>query len=549
MQLNDLRNIKRFKEIVTILAKYGFEEIVQHIDLPGAGLVRKISTTQTDISVHARIRSAIEDLGPTFVKFGQIMSLRPDLLPGELLDELEKLQDAVPGVSLAEVEQVVQDNLGKTIDEVFSVFDVEPIAAASLSQVHKGVLRQEGDIVSVKIQRPGIQNMIQADLDILETLADFLDKKFEELKLYDLPELVQIIRRHMVTELDFRAELQNMKIARANAADTPVYVPVGYEDYSTEKILVMEFVQGARYAEIVPGSIYDGERIAKQGLAAATKQILEDGFFHADPHPGNLLVTEKMDLCIIDWGMVGRLTEKDRFELTELLRAVVEKDSDALMHSLLRLCQQTGGDQHPLSLERDLLSLLDTYHALPIKDVKIGQMLMDVMVIIRNHQLRLPTDYVIMIKALVTAEGAARQVYPELNVIAEVRDSVKRLARARFQPEVIWRNLRNSFANLWSYQREIPRQLQQIISKLDSGDLRLQLNHNKLEQLARSIENASNRLTMAIIVAAIIMGSSMIITTGIGPYLFGFPALGVIGYLLSVVLGLWLVVTIIRTKK
>ena len=549
MQLNDLRNIKRFKEIVTILAKYGFEEIVQHIELPGAGLVRKISTTPADIGVHARIRSAIEDLGPTFVKFGQIMSLRPDLLPSELLDELEKLQDAVPGVSLAEVEQVVQDNLGKTIDEVFSVFDVEPIAAASLSQVHKGVLRQEGDIVSVKIQRPGIQDMIQADLDILETLADFLDKKFEELKSYDLPELVQIIRRHMVTELDFRAELRNMKIARANAADTPVYVPDGYEDYSTEKILVMEFVQGARYAEIVPGSIYDGEQIAKQGLAAATKQILEDGFFHADPHPGNLLVTEQMNLCIIDWGMVGRLTEKDRFELTELLRAVVEKDSDALMHSLLRLCQPTGGDQHPLSLERDLLSLLDTYHALPIKDVEIGQMLMDVMVIIRNHQLRLPTDYVIMIKALVTAEGAARQVYPELNVIAEVRESVKRLAKARFQPDVIWRHLRNSFANLWSYQREIPRQLQQIISKLDSGDLRLQLNHNKLEKLAQSIENASNRLTMAIIVAAIIMGSSMIITTGIGPYLFGFPALGVIGYLLSVVLGLWLVVTIIRTKK
>ena len=220
-----------------------------------------------------------------------------------------------------------------------------------------------------------------------------------------------------------------------------------------------------------------------------------------------------------------------------------------MCRGFLRLCQPTGGDQHPLSLERDLLSLLDTYHALPIKDVEIGQMLMDVMVIIRNHQLRLPTDYVIMIKALVTAEGAARQVYPELNVIAEVRESVKRLAKARFQPDVIWRNLRNSFANLWSYQREIPRQLQQIISKLDSGDLRLQLNHNKLEKLAQSIENASNRLTMAIIVAAIIMGSSMIITTGIGPYLFGFPALGVIGYLLSVVLGLWLVVTIIRTKK
>jgi ubiquinone biosynthesis protein len=549
MQLNDLRKLKRFKEIVTILSKYGFEEIAQRVELPGAGLVRKIHTPEKDVGIYTRIRWALEELGPTFVKFGQIMSLRPDLAPKKLLRELEKLQDDVPRLALTDIEAVVQKNLGQPIDDVFSVFDVEPIAAASLSQVHKGVLKHEGYIVSIKVQRPGIKRMIQADLDILETLVTFLDQQSDELQAYDLPELVQVIRRHMMTELDFKTEMRNMNIARAFAADTPIYVPQVYETYCTDQLLVMEFVQGARYSEIVQNSIYDGERIAKQGLATATKQILEDGFFHADPHPGNLLVTEKMNLSIIDWGMVGRLTEKDRFELTELLRSIVDKDSDALMHSLLRLCQPRGDGANHQSMERDLLTLLDTYHAIPIKEMNVGQFLMDVMSMLRDHGLRLPTDYVIMVKALVTAEGSARQVYPDLNVVTEIGESVKRLEKSRFKPQVIWRNLRNSMANLWAYQRELPRTLQQIINKLDRGDLELQLNHNKLEQLAHALENASNRLTMAVITGAIIMGSSMIITTGIGPYLFGFPALGVIGYLLSVILGLWLILAIVRGRK
>jgi ubiquinone biosynthesis protein len=246
--------------------------------------------------------------------------------------------------------------------------------------------------------------------------------------------------------------------------------------------------------------------------------------------------------------MVGRLTEKDRYALTDLLRAVVDKDSQALMQSLLRLCHPEEGGIDASSLERALLALLDTYHAAPIKDVNIGQFLMDVMSILRDHRLQLPPDYVIMIKALVTAEGSARKIYPDLNVVAEISEHVRRLVKSRFQPDALWRQFRSAMGTLWAYQRELPHQIQQIISKLDSGDLGLQLNHHKLEKLSHSLENAANRLTMAIIAGSIIMGSSMIITTGVGPYLFGFPVLGLMGYLLSVILGLWLVLTIIRSK-
>jgi ubiquinone biosynthesis protein len=215
MQFNELANIKRFKDIISILAKYGFEEIVQRMEVPGADLIRKMRPPEPDVGVFVRIRRAAEDLGPTFIKFGQIMSLRPDLLPNALLVELEKLQDDVPALAMGDIETVVQESLKKPIDDVFSVFDVEPLAAASLSQVHRAVLKKEGDIVSVKIQRPDIKKKIEADLDILETMANFLDQKFDPLKAYNLPELVEVIRRHLMTEIDFTAELRNMKIARS----------------------------------------------------------------------------------------------------------------------------------------------------------------------------------------------------------------------------------------------------------------------------------------------------------------------------------------------
>ena len=549
MQFNELKKLKRFREIATILIKYGFDEIVQRLDLPGSDFIRKISPVEDDLSIHERIRCALEELGPTFVKFGQIMSLRPDLLPGEFVDELEKLQEDVAPVELSDIKAMVEESLGKKINDVFSVFDVEPMAAASLSQVHRAVLKHEGHIVSVKIQRPGILALIRSDLDILETVAGFLDEKFDDLKTHNLPELVNAIRRNLMKEIDFSIELRNMKIARSYALETDIYIPKAYDRYSSQKLLVMEFVQGAKFKDIAAGPEFDAERVARQGLHAAVKQILEDGFFHADPHPGNLLVTDDMKLCIIDWGMVGRLTEKDRYELIDMLKAVVDKDSDALMHSLLRLCHTTEKTIQLRDLERELLDILDHYYSVPIKEMDIGQLLMSITRLIHDHQLRLPSDLVIMIKALVTAEGSARQVYPELDFVSEVRDYVSRLARQRFSPEIMWRNLRNSLSGIWASQREIPRQLQQIIGKLDRGELGVRFQLDKLEQLINSLENASNRLTTGIITGSIIMGSSMIITTGIGPYIFGFPALGVIGYLLSVVLGLWLVITILRTKK
>ena len=549
MHINDLKKLRRFKDIAGILMKYGFDEIVDRLDIPGAEFLHKIGPAATGLGIFQRIRIVIEELGPTFIKFGQIMSLRPDLLPEELLNQLEKLQDDVPALDSADIGAVIEKNLGRPIDEVFTEFDFKPVAAASLSQVHKGVLRENGQTVAIKVQRPGIVRDIVADLDILESICKFLDQQFGELQCYDLPELARTVRRTLMLELDFKNELTNMNIARSYAERTDVYIPAPFAKYSSKKLLVMEFIEGEKFRDLLPAAKYDREQLARQGLQNVVQQILEDGFFHADPHPGNLLVSRDMQLSIIDWGMVGRLTEEDRFMLIEMLTAVVDKNSPALVASFLQLCHTRGKHIEQKSLERGLLNLLDSYYALPIKDMDIGGLLRGLLALLREHNLRLPTDMVIMIKSLVTAEGSARLIFPELSVIQELKSKVHRLAFERYAPGVVWRNLRNAFTAFLSIQRELPRRLLKIIEQIEEGELNFKFHLDKLEQLVNTLESASNRLTTGIITGSIIMGSSMIVTTGVGPFIFGLPALGVIGYLMSVVLGLWLVITILRTKK
>jgi ubiquinone biosynthesis protein len=549
MQLSDLRKLKRFRQIAAILLKYGFDEIVDRLESPGAEYLQQISPVEENLDLFERIRVVLEELGPIFVKFGQIMSLRPDLLPRDLLDELEKLQDSVPAVESEKIIRVLEEDLGSSVSEIFSEFDTEPVAAASLSQVHRGILKSTGQHVAIKIQRPGVRDTIQTELDILDGISRFLDQQFEELQSYELPELVKTVRHTIIREIDFNHELQNMEVARSYAEGTEIYIPKTFKQFSGEKVLVMEFIEGIKFRDILPAEKSERERIARQGLHAAVKQILEDGFFHADPHPGNLIIRPDSNLCIIDWGMAGRLSDHDRFTLVALLSSIVDKNSDDLVNSFIRLCRHKSQKIDRQGLQREVLDLLDRYHAVPLKDMDIGQFLTSLLGLLKDFKLQLPPEMIIMVKALITADGSARMAAPDLNVIEEVADHVHRVSRERYHPSVMWRKFRNSFSNFIYLQSELPNQLHQIVKNIERGEFSVIFRLKKLEQLVETLENASNRLTIGIITAAIIMGSSMIITTGVGPFLFGLPAFGVIGYLLSVVLGLWLVITILRNRR
>lgn len=549
MELKTLMRLGRFKEIVLTLLKYGFDDLIDRLDLPGTGLLKRITRANDGLTTFQRIRHAAEELGPTFVKFGQIMSLRPDLLPPGLIEELSRLQDDVAPVELAQIQAVVEESTGRPLYETFSIFDVEPLAAASISQVHRGVLKKEGHIVSIKVQRPGIRAKMESDLDILAMAADLLHERIEELESFDLPRLVKNVRKTLLRELDFKREARNMTIARSRAGETPlVDIPEPYEAYCTERVLVMTFIQGTPLKQLPIDTLADPESLARAGLSAAIKQILEDGFFHADPHPGNVLVTPQERLCLIDWGMTGRLAERDRHELIQLLKAVLEKDGEAMVHALLRVGHALEMVDRE-ALERELLDILDAHHAVPIQKMNIGALLMAVTDLLRTHRLRLPPDLVIMIKALVAAEGTARRIYPDLDIVSEARDQITALAKRRFKPKALLRRLRFTLFEFFSLQQSLPRRMETLLGQAEQGRLTFGFRHENLDGLMHTLDSIINRLTFGIIIAAMIIGSSMIITTGIGPFLFGFPALGVVGYLISGVLGLWLVFTILRQRK
>lgn len=549
MDIKAVKHLGRFKNIIVTLFRYGFDDVVERLDLPGKILIEKIRKVDREMSTWERFRHMLDDLGPTYIKFGQIMSLRPDLIPNPLILELRKLQDEVAPVGYDTIRNQVENSLQLPLTQVFSSFEEKPLAAASLAQVHRAVLRDSGQVVAVKVQRPKIRQMIETDLYILELIAGQLDDRMESVRIYDLPTLVQEVKKTLLRELDFTREARHIKICRGNLSETQeVYIPRVYERYSTDRILTMELVQGTKMKELAPDDQFDREILAKRGLRLTIKQVLEDGFFHADPHPGNVIILDDNVLCVLDWGMVGRLTRRARYELIDLINAVVDKDSERILTILVNLTQ-VDGSIIPRRMEREILDILDIYHSLPIQELNLGQLLLDISTMLRENRLKVPVDLAVMIKALITAEGTARQLYPELNVVKEAEPYVKRLALERWKPEVLWRDLRRNLSTLFTLQRELPLRLSQIVEKIDRGELNIRFQHANLGGLRSTLENISNRLTLGIIIAALIIASSMIITTGVKPLLFGFPALGIVGYMVSGVLGLWLVFNILRSRK
>lgn len=549
MDIKAIMHVGRFKDIVVTLFRYGFDDVVERLDLPGKMILEKIHKVEREMTTWERVRFMLEELGPTYIKFGQIMSLRPDLVPNSLILELRKLQDEVAPVPFDNVRRLLEKNLDRSVFEVFLRFEEKPLAAASLAQVHRAILRKGRQVVAVKVQRPGIRQVIENDLYILEIIARQLNDRMESLRIYDLPTLVREVKKNLLRELNFSREARHMKIFQKNfEGSQEVYIPRLYEEYTTEQVLVMELAQGTRLRDLELHKEVDRKILAERGLRLTVKQILEDGFFHADPHPGNIVILKDNVLCLLDWGMVGRLTRRTRYELIDLINGVVDKDSEKILWILLRLSEGSDGAS-PRRMEREILDILDAYHSLPIQELNIGYLLLEITAMLREHRLRIPADLAIMIKALITAEGTARELYPRLNVVQEAEPYVKRLVVERWKPNVLWYTFRRSLSNFLSLQGEMPAKFSQIMDKVDRGDLSIRFRHENLGGLRNTLENVTNRLTLGIIIAALIIGSSMIITTGVEPLFLGYPALGIIGYLISGVLGLWLVFNILRSRK
>jgi ubiquinone biosynthesis protein len=550
MDILALSKLGRFRDIVGVLFKYGFDDVAERLQLPGMALINKTRVALPEMSTWERLRHTMEDLGPTFVKFGQILSLRGDLLPVDFINELEKLQDSVAPVSFEEIKGVLEKALDKPLEKIFSVIEDEPMAAGSLAQVHRAVLKEEDIAVALKIRRPDIVRTVEIDLQILEGAVPYLSEHLEFARTYDFVNLFKELKRALLRELNFTLEARNMQIvSQIMAGEKDVIIPEVYDLWTRPSVLTMDLVEGVKLKDLNLENIEKREQLGQTGLRVVVKQVLENGFFHADPHPGNFLVVDDKDLCLIDWGVVGILPSETRYELVELISAIVDMEAEKVLDILVSLTDANVVEINERLLLRDVLEILHLYHSVPLGKLDLGQLLMDLNNMLRTHHIKLPSDLALMFKTMVTAEGTARKFYPELDVIAEIEPFVRKLGTERWKPSQVWRRFARQLRFYFKLQSSLPGAIQRILQKVEQGDLNIRFKHENLGGLQKSMDNVSNRLSFSIILGAMIIGSSMIITTGVEPLIFGYPAIGLIGYLISAILGLIVAINIFRGRK
>lgn len=547
-----IRNIPRVGEITTTLVRHGLSHIADQLGLPIYERLRTLvrgSEPLPDMhqGLPERIRYCLEELGPTFIKFGQILSTRPDLVGEEFVREFSKLQDDVPPMAPARVAVVIEGELGAPPEEVFASFDPRPFAAASIGQVHVARLDDGSDVV-VKVQREGITETISSDLDILYFLARTIEENDIIPETFDPVEIVAEFSRSIRKELDYVREAQNIETFRENFSENPfVKIPMVHPAYSTRRVLTMERIQGTK-AKNADLSCIDGPLVARRGAQAILQQIFRDGCFHADPHPGNLIILPGGVVSFIDFGMVGRLSVKMKDHISGLLINLFTKDYEALARELVLI----GEPAHEIDMDRlamALLNELDTYHGLPLEKLDLGSLLSDLLALLGRFHLKLPGNYTLMLKALISLETLGRGLDPQFDLVHEASPYVRDLVMERWRPERLARDLKLTFMDVGGFLKRTPEQLTKIMHKMQHGNLSIEFRHRGLEDYIHTLDKVSNRLSFALVISALLVGSSFIMGTAIEPRLMGYPWLGVIGFGVAGFLGFWLAIGILRSGR
>jgi len=550
------KNLKRLQQTTTILIKYGFDYFVKQLGLINliskGGKILKLKPSKiAQLPLPIRIRLALEELGPTFVKLGQILSTRPDLIPQDYIIELQKLQDEVPPFAYDRVEQIIKRELGADILKIFKSFEQKPFAAASLGQVHQAIL-EDGDKAVVKVQRPDIEKVIETDLDILFDLARLTERHIPASRLYDPVGIVEEFTKVIRSELDYGTGGRNAERFRKNFEDDKtIYTPKIYWEFSSRRILTMELIEGIKINNLkeLDKIGYDRKKIAENVAKAFMKQILIDGFFHADPHPGNMLVMKDEVIGFMDFGMMGRLDEEIREKGIDLFIAVLERNPNKIINEMLNLGITSQEEIDTRSLKIDIKEMLDQYYDKPLKEIKLGELISQLVEISIKYHIKMPAEFALLGKSLITIEGIGSELDPDFNLAEIAKPYAKDVILERKSPQRLISKLLNDLSELYNLVILIPRQLSKTLKKMEKGVFKLEFQHRGLENLINALDKSTNRLSYSLILAAIIIGSSLIMQTDKGPHFMGFPVIGVLGFLISGVLGLGLVIINLRSGK
>lgn len=553
--LSAARDLGRLHEIATVLMRWGFGDVVNRLGMArileraGKVLHRKDMHSLAELTPPQRLRHAMEELGPTFVKLGQVLSTRVDLFSEEWIEAFEGLQDNVPALPWETIEPIVTEALGRPAEEVFSSLDKEAIAAASIAQVYRGVT-YEGEVVALKIRRPNILERVEKDLRLLERLAEIATNNVDEIKRFRPVEVIRQFAQSLKRELNLETECRfSERIAENMADDRYIVIPRVYWQWTSEVMNVQAFVDGIRGTDTrrMASQGFDRGLIARRGAHAVLKMIIRDGLFHADPHLGNMICLPGNRIALIDFGMVGRLNEQRRNEVTDLLFALVKKDPLGVSEVVLLWNSDIVIDERRLF--NDIDEFLDTYHGLDLKDLRFTDLLTDLVRIIRSNELVMPPDLTLLIKAFITLEGVGHRLDPEFNIVKEATPYITQIIRRRYRPDVLLRRGVDETSEFIANVRDLPKDARDLIRSLKRGGMQIDIDMTRLDHFGHQVDRAASRLTVGIVIAALIIGTAIVTVTQPATTVLGLPVWGIVGFSAAALGGVWLLISIWRGSK
>lgn len=552
-----IRHISRYRDIAITLIRNGFGMVVeetgiaQFLSLPQRLFFEK--KEKASKSVGERIRIVLEELGPTFVKLGQIASTRPDLIPEEIIRELEKLQDHVPPFSFQEVREIVQNELGEEIENIFLHFEDVPLAAASIGQVHRATLRN-GEQVAVKIQRPNITTVIETDLEILQDLATLAEQRSELAAKYQIRDMMDEFSKSLREELDYTNEARNAeKIANQFKDDSTIYVPKVFWEYTTKKVLTMEYVEGVKFNEIdqLKKNGYNLKNLAERLAKGIFQQIFIGGFFHGDPHPGNVLVLPGEIIAFLDFGMAGRLTPDMRYHFSSLIISLMRQSTDGVIHSISAM-GLIPDDVNMKQLRADVERMREKYYDVPLSQIRLGEAVNDLFRLAFQHSIRIPADLSLLGKTLLTVEGVVENLDPEFSILDIAEPFGRRLLKERYHPKNVAETVWKQVSDYGELILDFPKHMKEFASLAKRGRLRMEVGIPELDLFLKKLDQISNRLSFSIvllsfsiIMVGIIIGSSM---NRQSTLLWKFPAIEM-GFVVATLMFFWLLYSIFKSGR
>lgn len=536
-----VRNIARFRDIMAVLGSQGFDQLVDQLDLEERAVIRALvrPRKREEKTTYRRIVEAMEELGPTFIKLGQILSTRPDVLPEELILELKKLQSHVKPEPFADIERLLESSLGEDLETVFERFGKEPIAAASVAQVHRAVLK-DGRDVAVKVLRPGIREVVENDVDILYFLAG-LAERLPELRVVQPRGVIREFERAMTRELDLTHELANIRRFRQNFAETDwMRIPEPIDELCTRNVLVMEFLEGVPFTDYAQVGA-DRERIAKRAVAAIFKMAFDDGFFHADPHPGNVLALAGSRIGVLDMGLAGRLDRVLRDKVVTLLSALVQDDPHRIAEAVFAFGHAEGAVDFD-RFRNDVVDLYeDELHGKAVKDIQLGRIFSRLFRVAGTHRMSIPADLTLLFKSLVTVEGVAKEVYPELDVMEEARPYVKRLLLERYNPDRLAADMAELLQASHGLLQALPRRVDRLLGDLEQGRMVIRVEEADPKRTALARERIAARAAVGISAAGFVLAAAILLVSG-------WVKMGAFAFLTSLPLAMWTLFSAFRPR-